>query len=82
MMLNNVFSYIPFLHFRQNISNGSNTRPLRNGPPSTPQESPVAVEMTKVDVPLVSTTCLIPRREQSEAVVSVTKNCEDTKRWV
>ena len=56
------------------------SRPLRNGPTSA--ESPLAIEMTKVDVPPVSTTSLIPRREQSEAVVSVTKNCEDTKRWV
>ena len=72
---------------RRNVQNGvSSTRPLQNGqngPASV--ESPLAIEMAKLNSvvpPAVSTTCLIPRREQNEPVVCVTKNCEDTKRWV
>ena len=79
---------IVVLFCRRNVQNGvSSTRPLQNGqngPPSV--ESPLAIEMAKLDsvVPsaVSTTTCLIPRREQNEPVVCVTKNCEDTKRWV
>ena len=53
------------------MQNGvSSTRPLQNGqngPPSV--ESPLAIEMAKLNSvvpPAVSTTCLIPRREQNE----------------
>jgi hypothetical protein len=84
---NSHLNEIIVLFFRRNVQNGvSSTRPIQNGqngPASV--ESPLAIEMEKLNSvvpPAVSTTCLIPRREQNEPVVCVTKNCEDTKRWV